>query len=1474
MAGSSQTYRAFEDATTVERTMKKAHKLWESLGANDSFAGRIGRWILYAIFAVLAYQCVTLRFDWQQQAIVGALTLILGLALYTFSQAYVATLMLIVASMLTTCRYAVWRVTQVYGAVTDPSSDLKVVELFFMFLLLAAEMYAFAILLLGFIQMIYPLRRPPAPLPEDVEEWPDVDLLIPTYNEPLSVVRSTALASLNIDYPADKLHVYLLDDGRRPEFREFCEKVGIGYVIRPDNKHAKAGNINSALKRMTSPLVAIFDCDHVPTRSFLQVTAGWFLKDKKLGMLQTPHHFYSPDPFERNLGNYRTVPNEGELFYGLLQDGNDLWNATFFCGSCAVLRRTALDEIGGIAVETVTEDAHTSLRMQMRGWNTAYINRPQAAGLATESLSAHVGQRIRWARGMIQILRVDNPLFARGLKLAQRLCYFNAMVHFLYALPRLIFLTAPLVYMLFGLRNIPGLWITISAYAIPHLVLSTLTNSRLQGKYRYSFWNEIYETVLAPYILGPTLLALINPKLGKFNVTAKGGVVQKRYFDKTIARPYGLLLLLNYIGLAVAPWRFLVHNANHKGAVLMNVFWIIFNCIILGTANAVAVEAQQRRGSVRLNRRMIVSIRTSSGTTISGFSSDLSLGGGALTLEEPIALGQDTAIEVIYTGLATVILPARVVDSNGTRLRFQYRQLTLEQEEALTIALYSRADSWLTEDHPRDRPLKSLAMIVRLSLRGMRYSFTGFLPSRKSRSVAQGAEIAAAFLLCLLLPFHLYAEQRKETELGHSFHNVISVADTGFNAGLSLRGWDAAARTSFVLSSSQVAQTATLHLKYRFSPEMIPGKSLLTVAFNDTTLTNLIMPAESAKASGTMLSADIPVPAELLAVRNALEIHLRGHYLAKCEDPNDERLWAKIDPASTLEVAGVLLPLTNSLEGLPAPFYEKEQTTAVTPIQFALDSDPNLTMLQAAGVLASWFGVQANSHGLTFPVALGSLPPGNVVLVARNDSPLVSNLGQHLQGSHLSMVENPVDHFGRVLIVSADTEDQLLDVTRTVALGRMKFSGSMAEVTPSAIPAPRKAADAPRWVQTTRPSSLWSYTQTNELSTSGSQPIASYVRIPPDLYFGDQDTVNLHLQYSLAHLSPAQAAYLRVAANGSQVTYMPLAQKGASGAIQNAEIPVPVSHLRPFANTLLFEFIFSNKTRQDFCTTIPPSNATGTILPSSSLDLHAFPHWTALPDLELFANAGFPFTRFAGLSQTTVVMADHPSAREIQAMLDLLAYFGAQTGFPALQVEIGDTKSFDHDRDLLVIGTETSIPLTPAIRSALPLDMEDGILTPRTDSTLSVLKNLWRRISRLDPESMSDLHGVEQGARLDRSLGEPYDSVIQMTQSPAGRDRSIVAIILGKSSEDPFLSFLDVSSSTKINGNVSIQHGAQFDSFSVGPSAYYVGHISVLGKLRARMHQAPWIGVLFPFAVGMLCAPWVHARLKDRAMKRLWGDLA
>src|SRR5690606_33528201 len=262
------------------------------------------------------------------------------------------------------------------------------------------------------------------------------------------------------------------------------------------------------LQKTNADLIAVVDCDHVPARSFLKTTAGEFLADSKLALVQTPHHFFSPDPFERNLGQFDKQPNENTLFYGLIQDGNDLWNATFFCGSCAVLRRSALEDIGGFAVETVTEDAHTALRLHRKGYNSAYLRIPQAAGLATESLSAHIGQRIRWARGMVQIFRTDNPMLGKGLSFFQRICYTNAMLHFLAGIPRIVYLTAPLAFLLLHSYIVYAPAIAILLYVMPHMAHALITNSHMQGSFRRTFWGEVYETVLAWYIARPTTVAL------------------------------------------------------------------------------------------------------------------------------------------------------------------------------------------------------------------------------------------------------------------------------------------------------------------------------------------------------------------------------------------------------------------------------------------------------------------------------------------------------------------------------------------------------------------------------------------------------------------------------------------------------------------------------------------------------------------------------------------------------------------------------------------------------------------------------------------------------------------------------------------------------------------------------------------------------------------------------------------------------
>ncbi|WP_299693028.1 UDP-forming cellulose synthase catalytic subunit [Hydrocarboniphaga sp.] len=626
-------------------------------------------------------------------------------------------LILVALSTLVSGRYIWWRLTQTLDVEGTASQVLSAG-------LVAAECYTWTVMVLGYVQSAWPLRRAPALMPPDISSWPSVDIFIPTYNEPLKVVQPTVLAAQSIDWPADKLKIYLLDDGRRTEFRNFAERAGVEYKIRPDNFHAKAGNLNHALQHSSGDIIAIFDCDHLPTRSFLQMTVGWMLRDRNCAMLQTPHHFFSPDPFERNLHMFRRVPNEGTLFYGLMQDGNDLWNATFFCGSCALIRRGPLMEVGGIAVETVTEDAHTALKLHRLGYGTAYLNLRQAAGLATESLSAHVGQRIRWARGMAQIFRVDNPLFGRGLHALQRLCYFNAMLHFFYGLPRLVFLTAPLAYLFFEIHIITAQAGMLALYALPHLVHAQLANSRLQGRYRHSFWAEAYETVLAWYIARPTLFALIAPKIGKFNVTAKGGLVEREYFDWEIARPFLVLATINLVGLGVGLLRLTVWNHNESGTVLMNLAWTIYNLILLGAAIGVCREARQMRSEHRIPLQVEAELRFEDGHRIQCRTRDGSISGLSIECAVDADFELDTPLTVMLDGGDRMHgFPARVVGCGDGKLGLRFEPLSLDQERKLIQCSFARADAWVSWDDKAapDRPLSSLREIVSYGIEGYRH---------------------------------------------------------------------------------------------------------------------------------------------------------------------------------------------------------------------------------------------------------------------------------------------------------------------------------------------------------------------------------------------------------------------------------------------------------------------------------------------------------------------------------------------------------------------------------------------------------------------------------------------------------------------------------------------------------------------------------------------------------------------------------
>ncbi|MGL4033243.1 UDP-forming cellulose synthase catalytic subunit [Kosakonia cowanii] len=664
--------------------------------------------LLALVMLPLALLVIITPMDSQKQYIFGLISIGALFIAGTISKKRSVSLVMVAMSVLLSTRYMYFRLTQTLHF----NSEIETLLGMGLFL---AEVYVWVMLLLSYLQTAWPLKRDIVPLPDDTSLWPTVDVYIPSYNEPLEVVRDTVLAAQCLDYPRDKLKIYLLDDGKRSEFAVFAADVGVGYITRNDNAHAKAGNLNHAMKLTHGELICVFDCDHVATRIFLQATVGGFLQDPKLALVQTPHYFYSPDPFERNLSVGRNIPNEGALFYGPIQQGNDNWNATFFCGSCAVIRRSALDQIGGFAVETVTEDAHTALKLQRLGWGSAFIDIPLAAGLATERLVLHVIQRTRWARGMTQIFRLDNPLLGRGLTLQQRLCYLSAMLYYQFALPRIAFLTAPLAYLLFNLNIIHSSASLIFAYALPHLFLAVYVNSRLNGHFRYSFWGEIYDLVLAFHIVLPTAVTMLFPKRGKFNVTDKGGLLNVGYFDFSVVRPHLIIALLLGAGVIAGIVRACAHDyfGVDPRVIALNVGWGLYSLIFLLAAIAVARETRQTRKTIRIEVEIPVLIHYASGIVSRSQTADLSMGGCRIVAPDDRHLKDEIEEIELLLHSGAIALPVQTVASDESAIRLMFNDIPLARRRELVRVVLARADAWIHPPKPQDNPFRSMLTIVR-----------------------------------------------------------------------------------------------------------------------------------------------------------------------------------------------------------------------------------------------------------------------------------------------------------------------------------------------------------------------------------------------------------------------------------------------------------------------------------------------------------------------------------------------------------------------------------------------------------------------------------------------------------------------------------------------------------------------------------------------------------------------------------------
>ncbi len=1418
------------------------------------------------------------------------------------------TIVLIMISILASGRYIYWRITESM-AWFDPQVTLSVWDHVLSLGLLLAEIYAWTVLFLGYFQTIWPLHRPSLELPTNRSQWPTVDVLIPTYNEPLKVVAPSVLAAKNIDWPSDKINIYLLDDGGRSEFEQFALQSGVHYIHRDTNAGAKAGNINNALKRSSGEYVVVFDSDHVPVRGFLTKTMGWFLRDDKLGLVQTPHLFFTPDPVERNLQIYHRVPNEGQLFYGLVQDGNDTWNATFFCGSCAVLRREALTDIGGIAEDTVTEDAHTSLLMQKRGWNSAYINTPLAAGMATERLSGHIRQRVRWARGMTQIFRRDNPLLAKGLSFAQRLNYFNAMMHFFFGLPRIIFLTAPLAYLFFETYVIQAGAAMIAVFALPHIFQAHVANSAMQGRYRHSFWAEVYETLLAPHILFPTIMTFFFPKLGSFNVTAKGGVIDKDHFDWTSSRFIFVLLILNLAGLFVGILRLIWWNPDETGTVIINLAWTLFNATIIGAALAVAWEKRQRRSNARIHRSYPALLRTLDGGFFLATTADISTGDLSLRLDEP-ATGlnpDDYVIVELLEGAKPYRFKGRLATVSNHHVGIRLEHMSVEKLAQLVYFSHGHDaawDDWYNACEPT-KPLYSFFEIMRFGIGGAFRALFGH--SDDPESQVRPGFAATGWLLVLLLVLLAGAFAPKSAnantiqaepataaalpgiparspgvETGDWNQVALRFSDLGVDKPLRLRGGNTQHDVWFALRSDRIVRDAAIHLKYSLAPELRTDYAQFQISLNGIELG--LIPIETL-ATGELIEQDFAVDPLYVSDLNQISLKLIPREQDFCEKLDPKLKEALISEESEIRLTEGSLNLVNDLALFPVPFfdqYDDERLVIPFVLPQALTSSPDA--VRAAGILSSWFGGLADYRGANFPVLVDTLPERHGIILATNEHPNPLLEGIPINGPGAALVSHPTLPQVKLLALTGRNAQDLVSAAAMLVARTEPLVADRVEFVQAELPAPRARYDVPNWLPIGQKAKLGDLLTPDRLTVRGlnPNPIDLKFRVPPDLYRWKHDSVPLHLGFTHTDLPLRSDSKFSVDLNQEGLrSYALGASKGLFSSAkpfpsrlpdartylpeytsQTEKVALPIYALVGHSQlTQFFDFQIPEQYGTD-CINLYTQHLTGSVDPDSHIDLRGFSHFTRLPDLAKFANMGFPFTRHADLAETAVVLPSQPAPVEIQAALEFMGRMGNATGYPSFHVTVlhPDQIEAAHDKDILVIGASDDAELLSQWQAHLPVSPTESGWDLRELSLRERFDLWWQAGESSDPKGVREL------------LDAQGDELLALTgfRSPFSDTRSVVAVLtrsqegltaINEALNDPALL-------AKVQGDFTAFSTGEVRSARILP-IYHVGELPFFTNLSWYLSAHLLTLIVISILLALATAALLAAKMRQVAATRL-----
>jgi cellulose synthase (UDP-forming) len=595
--------------------------------------------------------------------------------------------LVVALSVILTARYLIWR-----GLYTLNTSDS--VSLGLSLTVLAAELYGLGGVLLFYFQIVKPIQRPPKTA--DRERLPRVDVLVTICNEPLDILRRTLVACQAMEYPSERRRVYVLDDGGRAEVRVLAAQLGCVYLSRPTREYGKAGNLNYALPYSSGDLILMFDTDHVPVRTFLMETVGHF-EDPLVAIVQTPHHFYNPDIFQRNFRLEEHLINEQDLFFQVVQPGRDGHNSAFFCGSGGIFRRRALEEVGGFVTASVTEDIHTTLRLHAKGYRSIYVNKRLAAGLAPESCASYLRQRQRWTRGHIQMfLSGDNPLFLPGLSLAQRIDYLASIYYFLLGPARVAYLMAPLAYLLFGKYVVVADALSLLTFYVAHYVGAVLATGVVTRGFRNPFWADLYETVMSVPLAITTFTTVLFRKSWAFLVTPKGIQSSKYRLDVLPSAPYVVIAGLLLVGIALGVAE-LIQEGRSNPALTVSLVWGAYNAVLCATAAMVARERPQRRTAARLAADLPCELGVD-GAVLQARTFDVSESGVRLFLDPPRFLPRQVDVRLVGDGettelRGTVVRNDRVADRSSF-VGIEFGELSEAKRASIIRHMYCAPSAW------------------------------------------------------------------------------------------------------------------------------------------------------------------------------------------------------------------------------------------------------------------------------------------------------------------------------------------------------------------------------------------------------------------------------------------------------------------------------------------------------------------------------------------------------------------------------------------------------------------------------------------------------------------------------------------------------------------------------------------------------------------------------------------------------------